>query len=93
MSIHKDKYTFKDKTWYIVPWKIIDPDTHDIHLLPSILVHDVDGYDPHRLVVWSYEELEENHAFCYNCWCRPSKKIQTLWTLENMDNPNFMERY
>ena len=23
MSIHKSKYSFKDRTWYIVPWTIM----------------------------------------------------------------------
>ena len=93
MSLKKENYTFKDKTWYIVPWKLIDPDIPEIHSLPSYLVHDVDGSDPHRLTLWQYDHLEGNLPLCYTCGIRPSKKIQTLWALENMDNPNFYEDY
>ena len=94
MSIHKDKYSFKDKTWYIVPWTLIDPDIPETHKLPSYLVHDVDGHDPHRLTLWNYNHLKADTPFCcYNCGLRPSKKIQTLWTLENMDNPKFYEEW
>ena len=93
MSIQKDKYSFKDKTWYIVPWTLIDPDIPEVHTLPSYLVHDVDGDNPHRLMLWNYEHLMNDAHLCYTCGCRPSKKIQTLWTLENMDNSSFYEDY
>ena len=93
MSIHKTRYSFKDRTWYIVPWTMIDHDIPETHALPSYLVHDVDGANPHRLTLWQYDHLKEDEHYCYNCGLRPSKKIQTIWTLENMDNPNFYEDY
>ncbi|KKK65677.1 hypothetical protein LCGC14_2971710 [marine sediment metagenome] len=93
MSLKKENYTFKDKTWYIVPWKLIDPDIPEIHSLPSYLVHDVDGCYPHRITLWNYGHLNKSDSLCWTCGCKPSKKIQTLWTLENMDNPDFYEDY
>lgn len=89
--IRKGQYAFKDKTWYIVPWTLIEPGIPEVHSLPSYLVHDVDGENPHRLMLWNYEHLMDDTHLCYNCKCRPSKKIQTLWTLENMDTPEFFE--
>ena len=91
--IRKEQYSFKDKTWYIVPWTLIEPDIIGVHHLPSYLVHDVNGNNPHRLTLWNYGHLEQDTSWCYNCRLRPSKKIQTLWTLENMDNPSFYEDY
>ena len=93
MSIHKSKYSFKDRTWYIVPWTIIEPDIHDAHIMPSYLVHDVDGDNPHRWTLWNYNHLKDGVDYCSTCDLRPSKKIQTLWTLENFDNPAFYEDY
>lgn len=93
MALPKDKYSFKDRTWYIVPWKKVDPTIESLDALPSFLVHDVDGNDPHRLTLWTYSDLEDRNHWCYNCECGPSKNIQALWILENMDNVAFYERY
>jgi len=92
MSLQKDAYSFKDRTWYIVPWTKIEPDIPEVfEKMPSYLVHDVDGYYPHRMTLWKYSHLMRSDSLCWNCGCRPSTKIQTLWTLENMDNPSFYE--
>ena len=93
MSLTKDRYVFKDKTWYIVPWRNIESGIISVTELPSLLIHDVNGIDPHRLTLWCYPDLEKQNCVCYNCGVKPSKKIQTLWTLENMDNPLFYDRY
>lgn len=92
MALPKNSYSFKDRTWYIVPWTKIDPTIPDLNEMPSFLVHDVNGNTPHRMTLWSYSDLENKKHWCYNCKCSPSKNIQALWILENMDNATFYQR-
>ena len=89
MSISKDKYLFKDKTWYIVPWTTLDTYMPSVSNLPTVLVHDVAGYYPHMVMCWDYSDLDGDNS-CSICGEVPSEKIQTLWTLQNIDNYIFM---
>ena len=92
MALRKEMYSFKDKTWYIVPWSKLDPDIPELRTLPSYLVHNVNGHKPHGVQLWTYSQLT-THRICRQCGAQPSKRIQTLWTLENMDNPSFFENF